>query len=169
MRWNRTGHVSRQSLKKSAEGAGGDSQMTPTEQKRTRISKLWVPIVLLLGTTLGGVLSLFIPAVEPFRGFGFRPFNEQPILQFHVILSTIEVALLIALAVVYVRIFIQTKANFAFGLVVVLYALLVHSLLQNPLLLGLVEPVEVGPYPFLPFADIFTFFSYSFFLYLSLE
>jgi len=146
-----------------------NSQTTPTEQKRMRISKLWVPIVLLLGTSVGGVLSLFIPAVEPFKRFGFGPFNEQPILQFHVILSTIEVALLIALAVVYVRIFIQTKANFAFGLVIVLYALLIHSLLQNPLLLGLAGPVAVGPGPFLPFADIFTVFAYTLFLYLSLE
>jgi hypothetical protein len=143
--------------------------MTPTEQKRKRIAKLWVPIVLLLGTALGGVLSHFIPDVEPFRRFGFGPFNEQPILQFHVILSTIEVALLIALAVVYVRIFIATKANFAFGLVVVLYALLIHSLLQNPLLLGVFGPVAVGPGPFLPFADIFTIFAYTLFLYLSLE
>jgi len=126
-------------------------------------------MVLILGTALGGVLSLFIPAVEPFRRFGFGPFNEQPILQFHVVLSTIEVALLIALAVVYVRIFVQTKANFAFGLVIVLYALLIHSLLQNPLLLGIFGPVAVGPGPILPFADIFTIFAYTLFLYLSLE
>ena len=72
-----------------------NSKTTPTV-RRKRISRLWVPIVLLLGTILGGLLSLFIPAVEPFRRFGFRAFNEQPILQFHVVLATIEVALLIA-------------------------------------------------------------------------
>ena len=145
-----------------------NSKTTPTVQRK-RISRLWVPIVLLLGTTLGGLLSLFIPAVEPFRRFGFGPFNEQPILQFHVVLATIEVALLIALMVVYVRIFVETNANFALGLVVVLLALLTHSLLQNPLLLGLAGPVPIGPGAFLPFADIFTIFAYTLFLYLSLE
>ena len=59
------------------------------------------------------------------------------ILEFHIILSTIGMALLVALILVYARTYQQTKANFILGLLVVLFALLLQSLLTYPLLLEL--------------------------------
>ncbi len=66
---------------------------------------------------------------------GFPHFNRigQPIgpdvfLEFHIILSTVGMALLVALIVVYARTYVQTKANFILGLLVVLFALLLQAL-----------------------------------------
>jgi hypothetical protein len=137
-------------------------------QKKS-ISKLWVLVVLLIGGIVGAALSVFIPTEGPYRHFHIGPFNHQPILQFHIILTTIQVALLVALVIVYVRIYLGTRANFALGLIIVLLALLFNSLLTHPLLIGLVGPLGLAPGFLPPFTDIFTIVAYTVFLYLSLE
>ena len=80
-----------------------------------------------------------------------------------------EVALLVALVVIYGRMYLETSANFALGLVFVLVALLVQTLLSNPVLEDLVGQVPIGPGYSTPAADIFTMFAYTVFLYLSLD
>jgi hypothetical protein len=131
-----------------------------------------VPLVLLFGVLLGVLLSLLSPEAEESRFehmrffFGFTP---NPILRFHVFLTTIEMVLLIALFAVYVKVYSDTHANFSLGIVIVLGALFVNTLLTYPLLQGLAGPVPVGPGGFVPVADIFMIVAYVVFLYLSLE
>lgn len=144
----------------------------PVAEHEKRSSRIWVPVILLVGVLLGAISSLVSPATEEsrFEHFpGFFAFTPQPVLQFHVLVTTIELVLLVSLLVVYIRVYADTKASFSLGLVVVLGALLLHTLFSYPLLLGLVGPVPVGPGEFLPFADIFMIVAYSVFLYLSLE
>ena len=139
------------------------------QNKRSGIvlGKLWVPVVLFVGAVVGIVsYELTISGLPPSPFV--RPF-EDVFLEFHIILSTIGMALLVALIVVYARTYLQTKANFILGLLVVLFALLLQALLTYPVLLE----IEIAPRPaievFSPVADFFTILAYTVFLYLSLE
>ncbi len=137
-------------------------------------SKLWVPVVLLLGA-ISGVLLYLWSITNAYYNFGigshpFPPgFGPQTLGELHIILSTVSVSLLIALIVLYARTYIQTKADFMFGLLVVLFALLLQSLLTFPVILGLAEHVPILPQFTSDWADIFTIIAYTVFLYLSLE
>ncbi len=159
----------------------------PSPQDRMGLSrqKLWVPIVLIVGFLLGEAISYLSTQPQPacFGGFPgeggpcggqfgfnrFPRFTDDPTIQFHIILTTISIALLVALVVVYVRMYMETKANFSLGLVVVLFALLVQALLSYPLVIGFIGVVYLGPGLSSQFADVFTLCAYIVFLYLSLE
>jgi hypothetical protein len=143
---------------------------------RSYLQKLWVPIVLIIGFVAGEVLS-YETAIPKFPGGGgpfcftchFHPFPSNPAFGYHVVLTTVEVALLIALVVIYGRMYVETRANFALGLVFVLIALLVQTVLSYPLFQGLIGEVYLGPGYSSQVADIFTICAYTLFLYLSLD
>lgn len=153
---------------------------TLSPKGRTGLQKLWVPIVVIIGLLLGEVISYFSTVPQEVcygfpigcspGGFNHFPhFSSNAPTQFHIVLTTVSMALLVALVVVYVRMYVETKANFALGLVVVLFALLLEALLSYPLLLGLIGTVNLGPGLSSQFADVFTVCAYAIFLYLSLE
>jgi hypothetical protein len=147
----------------------------PTKKEdKSHLQKLWVPIVLGLGFLVGEAISYGTGMPQPERGGGmfggyFRPFPSDPIFGYHVVFTTIQVALLVALVVIYGRMYLETKANFALGLVFVLIALLVQALLSNPILEDLIITPAVGPGYLTPTADILTICAYTVFLYLSLD
>jgi heme/copper-type cytochrome/quinol oxidase subunit 4 len=132
-------------------------------------SKLWLPVVLLIGLVLGVAFSSFVPRAPPFGYFEYRPFALEWDVMIHVVLSTISIALLVSLAAIYIRVYAETGARFALGIVVVLVALLIQSLIQYPLFLGLAAPFPLPEERYFSFADIFTIAAYATFLYLSLE
>lgn len=153
-------------------GSTGSSSSNSGEQKRsgTGFGKLWVPIVLFIGTVAGIIANEIAQAYARFPHF---PFRGQPgpnlFLEFHIILSTIGIALLVALIVVYARTYMQTRANFILGLLVVLFALLLQSVLTYPVLLELEVTTGFAIVVFSPVADVFSIIAYTVFLYLSLE
>ena len=142
-------------------------------------------MVIAIGALLGVLSYLSIrPELiqQPFGG-GFDTF-----LEFHIILSTVGMSLLVALVVVYARIYSRTRANFVLGLLVVLVALLLQSVFNYPVFVDIMEPPPFpggsqGPQlhffanfnpPFpsgfsSPISDIFMIVAYGIFLYLSLE
>ncbi len=139
--------------------------------RRSTVGKLWVVIVLLAGLLSGVLISdlATIPReVRPdfFRGVPY--FNPEPSIRLHVVITTMEVALLLSLVVIYLKIYSETRANFSVGLVVVLGALLLQTLLSYPLILGL-EGVILVPGRLTTLADFLTLGAYTVFLYLSLE
>ncbi len=142
-----------------------------TRKGGVRPSKVWVPAVLFLGALIGAISYYFASQSADFPRFG--RLGETPgadaYLEFHIILSTVGMALLIALILVYARTYRQTRANFILGLLVVLFALLLQSLLTYPLLLELELTPRFAFAVFSPVADIFTIIAYAVFLYLSLE
>jgi len=146
---------------------------TKTEGRRY-LQKLWVPVVLAIGFVAGEAVSYGteMPTSQgrggPFGTHSF-PFPSNPVFQYHVLFTTMEVALLVALVIIYGRMYVETNANFALGLVFVLVALLVQALLSNPVLEDLVGEVPLGPGYSTPAADIFTICAYTVFLYLSLD
>ncbi|MGI0090490.1 MAG: hypothetical protein ACREBS_02155 [Nitrososphaerales archaeon] len=143
-------------------------------KKAHNMRKLWVPVVLLSGTVVGLLFSVSLDNLFP-NSNAPPPFSKEIFvlyfyLQLHVVLSTISIALLIALLVVYGRTYVQTKANFIFGLLVVLLALLLQNLVASPVLHLFVSNIQLMPNQFSsPVADLFTIIAYSVFLYLSLE
>lgn len=135
--------------------------------------KLIVPLILLVGLVIGGLSAMDLRLEFPGGPFGpsgiYFKFRIYEYLQFHIILSTISLSLLLSLIVVYSRSYIQTKANFMLGLLVVLFALFLRGLLTYPLFHLLVTGNVTIDTFYSPISDIFTVIAYSVFLYLSLE
>ena len=143
----------------------------PAAAPRTSAGKLWVVVVLLVGL-IGGILVsdvATLPEVERPRLFEQVPvFNPDPSIRLHIVVTTIEVVLLVALVMVYLKVYAETRANFALGLVVVLSALFLQTLFSYPLLLG-TRGVIFIPGLLTLLADFLTLGAYAVFLYLSLE
>jgi hypothetical protein len=141
--------------------------------KRPSVGKLWVPVVLLVGLIAGVLVSdlATLPKVQrpfPFRDPNIPVFNPDPSIRLHIVLTTVEVAMLVALVLVYIKVYSETRANFALGLAVVLSALFLQTLFSYPLLLGK-EGVILLPGTLTWVADFLTVGAYTVFLYLSLE
>ncbi len=139
--------------------------------KKSTAGKLWVVVVLLLGLVAGVLLSDLATLPEESREPFFRGvpvFNPDPSIRLHIVLTTVQVALMLSLVIVYLRIYSETRANFALGLVIVLSALLLQTLLSYPLVLG-TGGVILVPGVLSTLADFFAVGAYTVFLYLSLE
>ena len=137
-------------------------------QPKKGTTKLLVPLVWAVGILLGVLLTSTVRLPFRFGPFGFfEQFRNLLIL--HTILSTVIIALQVALVIVYLRVYADTRARFALGILVVMFALLVQSFLQYPLLLGYVGTYAISFGPYLTSGDLFTMAAYSVILYLSLE
>jgi len=136
------------------------------------ISKIWVLVVLAFGLLLGAFFAVTIPAatLPPAEGFGrFFMLTVQRALQLHLILTTLEIVLLLSLVGIYLKTYLDTRANFSMGLLIVLFALLIHGVLSFPVAVNQIAPVLLGSGAFFPYPDILTIIAYVIFLYLSLE
>jgi hypothetical protein len=156
-------------------GATAEPSQAPKQfsEKGTHVSKVWVPVILVLAVLLGLVLAETIPSPVCPPGYYCPPeyfflLSVHGALMLHVVLSTIEIVLLISLVAVYVKVYAETRANFSLGLIIVLGALFVHSVLSYPLVVNDIEPILYGSL-FFPYTDILTIIAYTVFLYLSLE
>jgi len=144
-----------------------------SSEKGMHVSKVWVPVVLVLAVLLGLVLAETIPS--PVCPYPYCPpeyfflLSVHGALMLHVILATIEIVLLVSLVAVYIKVYADTRANFSLGLIIVLGALSVHSFLSYPLVVNDVWSVLYGSGLFFPYTDLLTIIAYSVFLYLSLE
>ncbi|MHB1907498.1 MAG: hypothetical protein ACYCQJ_01350 [Nitrososphaerales archaeon] len=148
--------------------------MSEKENREFR-SFLWVIVVLLIGTIAGIASFIFLEQliVATSRGPQLSRDYITALLTFlavHVILSTVSIALLSALSFVYLRIYRQTKARFSLGLLIVLFALLLHSILDYPLIFPFIDNTTLGSTGFSsPISDFVAIVAYTVFLFLSLE
>jgi len=87
----------------------------------------------------------------------------------YTILSTIDIALLVVLLVIYVDIYSKTRSQFTIGLVIFASVFLMKDLTANPLVISLFRfrAYGLGPFEFLP--GLFEFFALSILLYLSVK
>jgi hypothetical protein len=143
------------------------------EPNKSMVGKLWVVVVLLVGLIAGILVSDLATLPREYRPFPFRDpdipvFNPDPSIRLHIVLTTVEVAMLVALVLIYIRVYSETKARFALGLVVVLSALFLQTVFSYPLILG-TEGVILVPGTLTWVADFLTVSAYTVFLYLSLE
>ena len=139
--------------------------------KKSTVGKLWVVVVLLVGLLAGILLSdlatLPNESREPFFR-GVPVFNPDPSIRLHIILTTVEVALMVSLVIVYLKVYRETRARFTLGLVAIFAALLLQTLFSYPLLLG-TGIVLLVPGLLTLLADFLTIGAYTVFLFLSLE
>ena len=141
------------------------------EPKKSMAGKLWVVVVLLVGLVAGVLLSDLATLPEESREPFFRRvpvFNPDPSIRLHIVLTTVEVALLVSLVIVYLNVYRETRATFSLGLVAVLAALLLQTVFSYPLVLG-TSGVILVPGLLTTLADFLTLGAYTVFLYLSLE
>ena len=127
--------------------------------------------MLLVGLVVGVILSDLATLPEESRSpFFFRVpvFNPDPWIRLHIVLTTVTVVLMVSLVIVYLKVYSETRANFALGLVIVLGALLLQTLFSYPLVLG-TEGVILVPGRLTTLADFLTIGAYTVFLFLSLE
>jgi hypothetical protein len=100
---------------------------------------------------------------------GFIPGDFEYFYVAFTIISTINIALLVILTLIYVNIYIKTKSNFTIGLVIFALAFLVENLTSSPLITSLYgfRAYGLGPFEFLP--GLFEFFALTILLYLSIK
>jgi len=121
----------------------------------------------MIGVVAGlGLLSLPSPVQHP---FGRPPPEFETFENFGLILSTLNVALLVALLVIYARMYSDTGASFALGFVLVLGALLAETVVGSPVLFRLFAIPPGGQTPFLLLAETLKAAALAIFLYLSLQ
>jgi hypothetical protein len=143
------------------------SPTQPVANPRKGPTKVWLPVVLVMGLILGLAIAYLPP--NPYNYLRNLPPDFQGDFVVHTILSTMSIVLLVALTAIYLNVYAETRARFALGITVVLFALLVQSLFQYPLILNMQGPFPVRQGRFLSYADVFTVAAYTLFLYLSLE
>lgn len=141
--------------------------LAPKESKGP--TKLLVPLVIAAGIFAGVALSYLLPLPYGVGPLAFYADQIRNLLVLDMIMSTVSISLLIALVAVYLRIYSKTGANFALGILVVMFTLLLQALLRYPLLLGFVGRIGFQFGPYLTAADVFSIAAYTIFLYLSLE
>jgi len=145
--------------------------MQPVETNRATGVKLWVPVVLIAGVLVGILLST-LPSPTGGRWPGRGPawaLRFETAADVDVVLSTVSVALLVALVVVYAKTYRVTRASFAFGLTVVLCALAVETVLTSPLVYGAFGEAAGGLATYLLLANVFKIGAFTALLYLSLQ
>jgi len=128
----------------------------------------WVLIVVGIGIVLGLLLGFLSPPPPGPSGPPGAP-PPRPLGALGGIASAIVLALSIALIVVYVRTYLDTRARFALGLVVVLGALAVQTLAGSSLVLTAFGFGPGGLWPFLTLGYVCESVALSVFLFLSLE
>jgi len=128
-----------------------------------------VPVVLVVGLAVGLLEIAFWPAHGP-GGMGPGPVRPPPeVVQSFAIFSAVNLALLVALVIAYARTYLDTRANFALGLVAFLVVLLFEALTTSPFVYAAFgfAPGNLGP--FLLVGAILEAVALVIFLVLSLE
>ena len=100
---------------------------------------------------------------------GFIPGDYEFFYVANTILSTVNVALLVILIVLYVDIYVKTRSPFSLGLVIFALVFLVKDLTSSPFVSSLYgfRAYGLGPFEFLP--SLFEFLALSILLYLSVR
>ena len=87
----------------------------------------------------------------------------------YTILSTINIALLVVLTLIYLDIYVKTRSQFTIGLIIFASVFLMKDVTSSPLVVSLFRfrAYGLGPFEFLP--GLFEFFALSVLLYLSVK
>jgi len=135
----------------------------PIEGKPVWSPKVWTLIVLTIGFVLGVLL-----AIMPRRTYRLELFRN--LTDVDVVVSTMGLALLVALLYVYAKTYSETRARFALGLFIVLGAFLFQAVLTSPVFSAAFDHIPLGGLvPYVLAADAFETFAFGAFFYLSVQ
>lgn len=129
----------------------------------------WVALVLALGLLFGVLLTYAIPLPPPHPGPHAPPPGAWPLQRVALLFAGLDVAILGALVLVYVRTFLETRARFALGLVLFLAALALQTVVGSPILFGAFGYGPGDLAPFILWGYLFETLALTIFLFLSLE
>ena len=138
--------------------------------------KVGIIFTILIVVAILATIWVFVESRPQFQGFQARvaPFNSLPgDLEFFyagfTILSSINIALLIVLTLIYLDVYRKTHSHFTIGLVIFALAFLMKDLTSNPFVISFFRfrAYGLGPFEFLP--GLFEFFALSILLYLSVR
>ena len=149
----------------------GNAATTRSRTGRWERGAIVVPIVLIVGLALGLLEIVLWPA----HGGSGGPMHPGPagpppaVVETFALVSAVNLALLAALVIVYVRTYLDTRATFAFGLVAFLIVLLFEAITTSPFVYAVFgyAPGDLGP--FLLVGSILEAAALVIFLVLSLE
>jgi hypothetical protein len=112
-----------------------------------------------------------IPAFEQRRvpPHGLIPGDFEYFYVANAIISTINIALLAILAIIYFNIYIKTRSQFTIGLIIFALVFLVQNVTSSPFITSPFgfRAYGLGPFAFLP--GLFEFFALTVLLYLSIK
>jgi len=141
--------------------------------KKLRLGLLVAVILGLIIIGYFGAVSLPLVGRPPHPEGSFieppSPGQLRTYLTIRAIVSTVNAGLAIFLLMVYIGIYLKTRAKFTVGLIIFTITLLLYALTSNPLLVVL---VTARPFAFNVFAgvsELFTTIALTILLYLSLE
>ena len=100
---------------------------------------------------------------------GFIPGDFEFFYGAFTIISTINIALLVILTLIYINIYVKTHSQFTIGLIIFALVFLVKDLTSSPLITSLLgfRAYGLGPFELLP--GLFECFALSILLYLSIK
>jgi uncharacterized membrane protein len=140
-------------------------------------TKLGLIIVTLVAVAVVAAFWALVLRQQHFSGFGqsrippARPISGD--FEFfylaNTIVSTVNIALLAILTVIYISIYLKTKSSFTLGLIIFALVFLVENLTSSPFIASIYgfRAYGLGPFEFLP--GLFEFIALSVLLYLSIK
>jgi len=147
-------------------------------QQMNEKSRTWLLLILLLILAVTAILaatwaaSTFWYPRFPWRQRERPPFIPGDIEFFYIaktVVSTINIALLIFLLLIYANIYRKTRAEFTIGLIIFSATLLLYAIASNPIIISIFgfRMFGLGPFALLP--DLFTFAALIVLIYLSIK
>lgn len=146
------------------------------EKQMDKRLKVGLIFAILVVVAIFATFWVLIESRPQFPGFQQRvtPYNFIPgDLEFFyaasTILSTINIALLVVLTLIYVDIYVKTRSQFTIGLIIFASVFLMKDVTSSPLVISLFRfrAYGLGPFEFLP--GLLEFFALSVLLYLSVK
>ena len=129
-----------------------------------------LPIFLLVGlfATFWAASILYSPPSSRPPTY-FTPNDFEFFYYAHAIISTVNIALLIVLSIIFISVYRKTRSEFSYGLIVFGFAFLLKDVVASPFMAGIFSFYASGLGPFIVLPDIFELAALSVLLYMNLK
>jgi hypothetical protein len=132
-------------------------------------ASLLLPIFLLVGLFAAFLAASVLYSPIQKSPVHFTPYDFEFFYFAHAIISTVNIALLIVLSIIFISVYRKTKSEFAFGLIVFGFAFLLKDIVASPFIAGIFSFSASGLGPFIVLPDIFELTALSVLLYMHLK
>lgn len=135
---------------------------------------LLLPILVLVGLFAAFLAAsiLYVPLAmraPPMGDHQFVPYDFEFFYFTHAIFSTVNIALLVVLLLIFTSVYRKTRSEFSFGLIIFGFTFLLKDLVSSPFLSGIFSFYASGLGPFIVLPDLFEFAALTVLLYLNIK